>query len=191
LDEAANICPITALPQLYSHYGSRGIQLITLLQSYRQGVGVWGEQGMDALWSAATVKLVGAGVDDHGFLQRLSGLIGDHYVERVSVSHSRGQGSSRQYATAREPVLSPAALRALTREQAVLLSSGRRAGLGRLHPWYRERDHAHISTYAATALAELRAAALHALGPDNPINHPRSQPSNQPNSRPVDLEKPE
>ena len=175
LDEAANICPITQLPQLYSHYGSRGIQLITLLQSYRQGVGVWGEQGMDALWSAATLKLVGAGVDDHGFLQRLSGLIGDGHVERVSTSHNHGQGgrgSSRQYATAREPVLPPAALRALTRDHAVLLASGRRAGLGDLHPWYRERDHTDITTYADTALTELRTAALDALGPTNPINHP-------------------
>ena len=68
LDEAANICPIRELPQLYCHYGSRGIQVLTMLQSYQQGVGVWGNQGMDALWSAATVKLVGAGVDDHPFL---------------------------------------------------------------------------------------------------------------------------
>jgi type IV secretory pathway TraG/TraD family ATPase VirD4 len=60
LDEAANICPIRELPQLYSHYGSRGIQVLTMLQSYQQGVGVWGNQGMDALWSAATIKLVGA-----------------------------------------------------------------------------------------------------------------------------------
>ena len=175
LDEAANICPITQLPQLYSHYGSRGIQLLTLLQSYRQGVGVWGEQGMDALWSAATLKLVGAGVDDHGFLQRLSGLIGDHHVERVSTSVNHGQGgrgSSRQYATAREPVLPPAALRALTRDHAVLLASGRRAGLGDLHPWYRERDHTDITTYADTALTELQTAALDALGPTNPINQP-------------------
>ena len=105
LDEAANICPIRELPQLYSHYGSRGIQVITMLQSYQQGVGVWGDQGMDALWSAATIKLVGAGVDDHTFLARLSGLIGDHDVPQLAISHARGQGPSRQYSTARRPVL--------------------------------------------------------------------------------------
>ena len=171
LDEAANICPIRALPQLYSHYGSRGIQVLTMLQSYQQGAGVWGEQGMQALWSAATIKLVGAGVDDHSFLQKLSGLIGDHHVERVSTSVDRGR-TSRQYARAREPVLPASALRAITRDQAVLLSSGRRAGLGRLHPWYREHDHTDISTYADTALAELRQAATAALGPGNPINRP-------------------
>lgn len=172
LDEAANICPIRALPQLYSHFGSRGIQVLTLLQSYQQGVGVWGEQGMQALWSAATIKLVGAGVDDHTFLQRLSGLIGDHYVERISVSVDRTR-ASRQYAQAREPVMPASALRAIPRDRAVLLATGRRAGVGRLHPWYREHDHTDIADYADTALTELRAAAAAALGPDNPINHHR------------------
>ncbi|MHA6783159.1 type IV secretory system conjugative DNA transfer family protein [Pseudonocardia saturnea] len=171
LDEAANICPIRALPQLYSHYGSRGIQVLTMLQSYQQGVGVWGEQGMQALWSAATIKLVGAGVDDHAFLQRLSGLIGDHYVERISTSVDRSR-HSRQYSQAREPVMPPSALRAIGRDQAVLLSTGRRVGLGRLHPWYREHDHTDIDEYADTALTELRRAAAAALGPDNPINRP-------------------
>jgi type IV secretory pathway TraG/TraD family ATPase VirD4 len=172
LDEAANICPITQLPQLYSHYGSRGIQVITVLQSYQQGVGVWGEQGMEALWSAATIKLIGAGVDDHTFLQRLSGLIGDHDVEKVSTSHDRGRGPSRSYSTAREPVLPPAALRAMSKDHAVLLATGRRAGLGRLQPWYRERDATDISAYADAALAELRTAAELALGPDNPVTLP-------------------
>ncbi|WP_214406253.1 type IV secretory system conjugative DNA transfer family protein [Pseudonocardia lacus] len=179
LDEAANICPITALPKLYSHYGSRGIQVITVLQSYQQGVGVWDEQGMEALWSAATIKLIGAGVDDHTFLQRLSGLIGDHDVEKVSTSHDRGRGPTRQYSTTREPVLPPSALRALSKDHAVLLSTGRRAGLGRLQPWYRERDTTDIRAYADAALAELRAAAALALGPDNPINQPRTTAGDQ------------
>ena len=172
LDEAANICPIRTLPQLYSHYGSRGIQVLTMLQSYQQGVGVWGEQGMQALWSAATIKLVGAGVDDHAFLHKLSGLIGDHHVERVSTSVDRHR-TSRQFSQAREPVMPPSALRALSRDHAVLLASGRKVGLGALHPWYRERDHhTDIDDYAETALAELRHAAAAALGADNPVNRP-------------------
>lgn len=175
LDEAANICPITQLPQLYSHYGSRGIQAITILQSYQQGVGVWGEQGMEALWSAATIKLIGAGVDDHTFLQRLSGLIGDHDVEKVSHSVDRGRGASRQFSTAREPVLPSSALRALSKDNAVLLATGRRPGLGELQPWYRERENTDIRTYADTALDELRRAAADALGPDNPVIRPQTR----------------
>ncbi|WP_433273980.1 type IV secretory system conjugative DNA transfer family protein [Pseudonocardia xinjiangensis] len=175
LDEAANICPIRALPQLYSHYGSRGIQVLTMLQSYQQGVGVWGEQGMQALWSAATIKVIGAGVDDHSFLQRLSGLIGDHYVLRISTSVDRGR-TSRQYSQAREPIMPSSTLRALPRDRAVLLSTGRRPGLGHLHPWYREREHTDISDYAETALAELKRAAAEALGPSNPVNRPTGAP---------------
>jgi hypothetical protein len=169
LDEAANICPIPTLPQLYSHFGSRGIQVLTMLQSYQQGVGVWGHQGMDALWSAATVKLVGAGVDDHEFLRRLSGLVGEHDVEKLSTSHNRGTGTSRQYSTSREPVLPVSVLRALPRTHAVLLATGRRAGLGELQPWYREPDAADITSYSTTALTELRDAARTALGPHNPL----------------------
>jgi hypothetical protein len=48
LDEAANICRIADLPDLYSHLGSRGMVPVTILQSYQQGVSVWGEPGMAA-----------------------------------------------------------------------------------------------------------------------------------------------
>jgi len=64
LDEAANVCKISDLPDLYSHLGSRGIIPITILQSYRQGHKVWGDAGMDAMWSASTVKVIGSGIDD-------------------------------------------------------------------------------------------------------------------------------
>ena len=63
LDEAANICRIADLPSQYSHAGGRGVIPVTILQSYEQGMTVWGEQGMAALWGAATKKLIGAGVD--------------------------------------------------------------------------------------------------------------------------------
>ena len=45
LDEAANVCRWRALPYLYSHYGSRGIVLMTILQSWSQGVEVWVSPG--------------------------------------------------------------------------------------------------------------------------------------------------
>nr|WP_240675167.1 TraM recognition domain-containing protein [Cellulomonas endophytica] len=43
LDEAANVCRWRELPNLYSHYRSRGIVLMTILQSWSQGLEVWGE----------------------------------------------------------------------------------------------------------------------------------------------------
>ena len=77
LDEAANVCRWPELPNLYSHYGSRGICLMTILQSWSQGVDVWGRDGMRKLWSAATIKLYGGGVSEVEFLEDLSQLIGD------------------------------------------------------------------------------------------------------------------
>ncbi len=59
LDEAANICRIADLPELYSHLSSGGIVPGTMLQSYEQGVTVWGERAMAALRSAATKKIIG------------------------------------------------------------------------------------------------------------------------------------
>ena len=91
LDEAANICRISDLPELYSHFGSRGITPITILQSYKQGVRVWGEHGMDALWSAATVKLIGPGLDDARLAEDLSRLVGDHDVPVRSINHGDRQ----------------------------------------------------------------------------------------------------
>ena len=44
-----------------------------------------------------------------------------------------------------------------------------RAGLGELLPWYEEHDAADIRCYSEVALAQLRAAALAALGPTNPF----------------------
>jgi type IV secretory pathway TraG/TraD family ATPase VirD4 len=67
LDEAANACRWHALPDLYSHYGSRGIVLMTILQSWSQGVEVWGRDGMRKLWSAANIAVYGGGVKEPEF----------------------------------------------------------------------------------------------------------------------------
>ena len=66
LDEAANICRWRQLPDLYSHYGSRGIPLLTLLQSWSQGAQVWGQTGMRKLWGASNVRVYGGGVGRAG-----------------------------------------------------------------------------------------------------------------------------
>ena len=93
LDEVANVCRIRALPDLYYHYGGRGILLLAVLQSWSQGVEVWGEKGMAKLWSSANIKTYGGGVSEPGFLDALSRLVGDHDVATRSTSWSRGARS--------------------------------------------------------------------------------------------------
>jgi type IV secretory pathway TraG/TraD family ATPase VirD4 len=138
LDEAANVCKISDLPDLYSHLGSRGVIPVTILQSYRQGVRVWGEAGMDALWSAATVKVIGSGIDDADFADRLSRLVGEHEVPTLSHSTSES-GKSSSISMRTERILPPDAIRALPKGQALLLATGVRPAVLDLKPWYRER----------------------------------------------------
>ncbi|MGW1839629.1 type IV secretory system conjugative DNA transfer family protein [Streptomyces sp. NPDC002067] len=144
LDEAANVCRIGDLPALYSHLGSRGITPWTILQSYRQGAKVWGEPGMDALWGASTVKLLGAGIDDATMAENISKLIGKHKVKEASHSHS-SSGRSTTYSPREEEIMQAAKVRALPRGRALLWATGTPIALVKLRPWYREPDAAEIA----------------------------------------------
>jgi type IV secretion system protein VirD4 len=168
LDEAANICPIKDLPDLYSYFGSMSLQVITILQSYQQGVAVWSEAGMHKLWSAATVKLIGAGVHDPEFCEQVSRLIGEHDIAHDTTQSGRGGGSVSR-STRRERIMTAADVAALPKTQAVLIASGRRPALLELLPWYTEPDAATLAGHAAAATEQVRRAAAAALGPDNPI----------------------
>ncbi|GAB3866619.1 hypothetical protein GCM10029963_79220 [Micromonospora andamanensis] len=99
LDEAANICRLRQLPNLYSYYGSHGLPIITILQSYPQGVDVWGREGMRKLWSAANVRTYGGGVADPDWLEELSKLIGEHDVTTRSTSSSGTGWGQRSVST--------------------------------------------------------------------------------------------
>ncbi|MGW0996655.1 type IV secretory system conjugative DNA transfer family protein [Streptomyces sp. NPDC002523] len=158
LDEAANVCRISDLPDLYSHLGSRGVNIVTLLQSYRQGVRVWGEPGMDALWGAATIKLLGAGLDDADFVEKVSRLVGEHDVSTVSYSKSK-DGRSRSTSYRLERILPADRIRALPKGTALLLATGIRPALIRLRPWYAEPGADRIQ---AAAQAEVKAITARA-----------------------------
>ena len=158
LDEAANICRISDLPALYSHLGSRGIIPLTILQSYSQAVGVWGETGTKALWGAATIKLIGAGMDDPNFAEDLSRLVGDHDVLTISHSSSSGRGgNSRTRATRQQRILPASAIRELAKGRALLLATGSKPALLTLQPWYTGSRAAEIRAAEAAAMISLTA----------------------------------
>ncbi|MFD7626348.1 type IV secretory system conjugative DNA transfer family protein [Streptomyces sp. NPDC059851] len=162
LDEAANICKIADLPDLYSHLGSRGITPFVILQSYRQGVKAWGEVGMDSMWSAATKKIIGVGIDDAKFAQDISTLIGAHYVDRGSYSKSK-EGYSRSVSEQREQVLDPAEIRAMKKGSALLMATGMPVAQLALRPWYEEESMAHLGPQMAAEELSItkRAVAEH------------------------------
>ncbi|MFD5320028.1 type IV secretory system conjugative DNA transfer family protein [Streptomyces sp. NPDC127098] len=167
LDEAANVCKIADLPDLYSHLGSRGVLPLTILQSYRQGQRVWGDTGMDALWSASTIKIIGSGIDDPDFADKLSRLIGDHEVETLSHSHSE-QGRSTSISTRTERILPPDRIRALPKGQGLLLATGLPVALLTLKPWYQQPDAPGIAAASRRQTALITTRVLHPTGPNRP-----------------------
>ena len=158
LDEVANICRIPDLPQQYSHMGSRSIVCVAILQSYAQGEGVWGKAGMKELFGASTIKLVGAGADDVDFAEDISRIIGDHDVNVVS--YNRGQnGSGSSISTRRERIMSAADVRAMPKNQAVLLATGIKPALVAMLPWHTGARRTEVAAAVAEASALLMARA--------------------------------
>ncbi|PXX57819.1 TraM-binding TraD/TraG-like protein [Nocardia tenerifensis] len=135
LDEAANVVRWKDLPKQYSHFGSRGIVVMTVLQSWAQGVRCWGEPGMNALWAAANIKVLGSGVDDTNFLRERSEAIGDYEVISASVSESKG-GKSYSRSLGSSKTFSVQALAQLPRGRVIVFPSGAPPVLVRTVPWW-------------------------------------------------------
>ncbi|MFC5128152.1 type IV secretory system conjugative DNA transfer family protein [Pseudoclavibacter helvolus] len=134
LDEAANVCRWAQLPSLYSHYGSRGIILMTILQSWSQGVDVWGESGMRKLWSASNIKVYGGGVDEPAFMKSMSDVIGDRDRQTSTTSYTRGQRTVSHNVN-RERILDVDDLTAFPKGRAIVFASGSRPVLAKTVPW--------------------------------------------------------
>jgi type IV secretory pathway TraG/TraD family ATPase VirD4 len=143
---------------LYSHFGSRGITLTTILQSYKQGTRVWGEAGMDTLWGAATIKIIGSGTDDAKFAEDLSRLIGDHDVPVTAYNHTR-DSISESVSLRRQRILPPEDIRALPRGHALLLATGVKPAMLTLLPWY---DSPHAARIQAAITAATKTATTNA-----------------------------
>lgn len=141
LDEAANIVRWRDLPKQYSHFGSRGIVVMTILQSWAQGVRCWGSEGMSALLSAANVLTLGAGLKDTGFLRDMSELVGSHHELVTSVSRGRRPDSGTE-STSRtsEATLTPSDISAMPKGRALVFVSGHRPTLVRTTPWMERGD---------------------------------------------------
>lgn len=126
LDEAANVCRWPELPALYSHAGSRGIILVTILQSAAQGEEAWGKSGFTKMWSATNVLSVGRGLNDADNLSDLSRLVGDRQIRDRSLS--RGSRGHRSVGTQirDERIFTESDLRALPMGRAIVFASGAR-----------------------------------------------------------------
>lgn len=139
LDEAANTVLWKDLPAMYSHYGSRGIILMTYLQSYSQGINVWGKEKMEALWSAATILCVGGGIRDDELLRKLSEQIGQHEEYQRSASSAAGSPTSVSRSVREKTTLTASEISELPKGRWIIRAVGRRTILAATEPFW-ERD---------------------------------------------------
>ena len=168
LDEAANICRWRQLPDLYSHYGSRGIPLLTLLQSWSQGAQVWGQTGMRKLWGASNVRVYGGGSAEQEFLSDLEKLIGEYNRLVASPSSHRAPGggsTSTSWQLTPTPILTVADLAALPRDRIIVIPSGAPPVLAEPIYWWNTRQAAEIRESIQTYDPPAVLASRHAQQP--------------------------
>ena len=142
LDEAANVVRWRGLPGMYSHYGSRGIVVDTILQSWAQGAEVWGKEGIEKLWSSANIKVYGGGDSEVDFLDRLRQTVGKYDQRTYSSSYSEGRRTVQNSVRTLD-VLDVAELAALPRGRILVMSSGSKPVLASPVPYY-QGPHAQL-----------------------------------------------
>lgn len=158
LDEAANIAPIPSLPNLLSDGGGSGITTICVLQSLAQARARWGPAGADAMWDAATTKVILGGLAHADDLLRISKLAGD--VDEPTRTRTAGAGgTSTSTAARRLPALPIEKVRTLPAGHAIVLARRTPPIHARLQPWWHGPHAGAINQglqLAASATAERR-----------------------------------
>lgn len=136
LDEAANIAPLPSLPNLLADGGGSGITTLCVLQSLAQARARWGDAGADAIWDAATLKVILGGLAHADDLHRISRLAGE--IDRQVLSRSHGPGGiSSSTSPRRLPALPPELIRTLPSGHALLLARRTPPVHAQLTPWWR------------------------------------------------------
>lgn len=135
LDEIANLTPLPSLPQLMAEGGGSGITTLAVLQSLAQARNRWGEHAADAIWDAATVKLVLGGLAKYRDLDDVARLLGE--IDELTQTHSHGRAGERSTSTSVRmvPVMPPSVLRTLPFGTGVLLLRQARPVVIDLSPW--------------------------------------------------------
>ena len=153
LDEIANLTPLPSLPSLMAEGGGSGITTLAVLQSLAQARARWGEHAADAIWDAATVKIVLGGLAKYRDLDDVARLLGE--IDERTETRSPGRGGDRSSSTSLRtvPVMPAAALRTLPFGTGVLLLRQTRPTVIDLGPWTARRD-------AATLRADQKAVEL-------------------------------
>jgi len=166
LDEIANLTPLPSLPALMAEGGGTGITTLAVLQSLAQARHRWGEHAADAIWDAATVKLVLGGLGKYRDLDDVARLLGE--IDELTQTHNRGRHGERSSSTSvrQVPVMPASLLRTLPFGTGVLLLRQSRPAVVDLTAWPDRPDAKTLSTgKAAIEAATAAGAASGAIRP--------------------------
>lgn len=140
LDELANIAKLPALPDMISAGGGSGVTTLAVLQSISQARDKWGRETAEALWGAATSRLILGGLTEQSDLEAVSKITGQRTVYKTSMSDNYNGPKTRNITEQQEQVLTPAQVRALPVGTALLVSRAIAPILLDLIP-HRKRDY--------------------------------------------------
>ena len=140
LDEIANLTPLPSLPALMAEGGGSGITTLAVLQSLAQARNRWGEHAADAIWDAATVKIVLGGLGKYRDLDDVARLLGE--IDELVESRTKGRGGDHSSSTSVRtvPVMHASTLRTLPFGTGVLLLRQTKPTVIDLHPWTARKD---------------------------------------------------
>jgi type IV secretory pathway TraG/TraD family ATPase VirD4 len=144
LDEIANLTPLPSLPSLMAEGGGSGITTLAVLQSLAQARHRWGEHAADAIWDAATVKLILGGLGKARDLEDIARLLGEIDEPITTITHGRHGERTHSLSTRQVPVMPASVLRTLPFGAAVLLMRRTRPAVIDLQPWTSRPDAAEL-----------------------------------------------
>jgi type IV secretory pathway TraG/TraD family ATPase VirD4 len=130
-----------------------------VLQSLAQARDRWGRQKAQAIWDAATVKVVLGGQANAEDLIDLSRLLGEVEAAEASRSFTRSGERSVTVSTRSKPILTPSQLRTLGFGTGVLLLRSAPPIMLTLQPWTARPDAKQLTSEKEHIEAQLRHAA--------------------------------
>ncbi|GGM67858.1 hypothetical protein GCM10012275_43050 [Longimycelium tulufanense] len=138
-DEAANTTTYQGLPGLLSEGGGLGITTTVVVQDLAQAITRWGLHHAKSMWGAASVNVVLPGISGEE-LREIASYAGDYDEEVLSLTRGAG-GMTEQRSIRTRPALTPAEVRALRPQHALVVAAGGlRPVLTKMTPYYQRGD---------------------------------------------------
>lgn len=135
LDEIAQIFPWPAMPSWMAAGSGEGIQIVAVIQSRAQLRAGWGADGAEAVWEAATRKVILGGGSISKDLEEIASLVGERTDKYVTENWSGDRDTSFGENRNKIAGISPDEIRRLPEHTVLVLAGRARAIFVDLVPW--------------------------------------------------------